>query len=367
MMIDARMIRHSGIGTYLRGLLGQYQGHAFFQKHSLGLALPPQLFNETQGWGRVFSFRSPIYSLQEQMEYPFQLKRCRLWHAPHYNIPVLANQKTKLVVTIHDLIHWLFRKEFYSPLQVSYAAFFFKQVVRSAARIITVSHQTRDDLIQYFNAPYDRISVIHEGVEPDFFQVPEMTERKKVLEKYQIPESFFLYVGLIKPHKNIKRLLQVFKKLRGQEKVHSALVLVGKKDRRYPPDFKVLENLQTGHGIHYLPSVDSRAELHALYASARALIHPSLYEGFGLTCLEAMASGTPVIASSIASLPEVLGETACYIDPYSETSLAEGILRMEEEEGFCHELREKGRLRARSFSWAKAAQKTIQVYEEILG
>lgn len=364
--LDARMIRHSGIGTYLQGLLGEYRQHPFFEKHRLGLALPPGASWPVDGRSFTFPFHAPVYSVREQLEYPLKLGRCRLWHAPHYNVPLLR-KGTLLVVTIHDLIHWLFRKRFYSSFQAFYARVFLQTAVKSAARIITVSQRTREDLIQNFKVPSERIRVIYEGVEPEFFQDVDPREQGRLLEKYSLPERFFLYVGLIKPHKNVKRLLEVFKRLRAEGRVNSALVLLGKKDRNYPKGFEILQRLKTGEGIYYLPKVETRRELFSLYRSARALIHPSLYEGFGLTCLEAMASGTPVIVSRVASLPEVVGEAGLYVDPNSDASLADAIVELEENEKLRRQLAEKGRLRARQFTWAKAASETIRVYEEVLG
>ena len=364
-ILDARMIRHTGIGTYLRGLLSEYQNHPFLSKHSFGLALPKALFSEMDGVAQIFPFNFPVYSVWEQAEYPFQLARCKLWHAPHYNVP-LFKKNTRLVVTVHDLIHWIFRKEFYSPTQALYAQFLFQKAVQLADRIITVSNQTQEDLIKHFKAPRDKIRVIYEGVSTDFFKESSSAERQELLQRYKLPERFFLFVGLIKPHKNVHRLVHIFRNLRKAGKIDSELVIVGKKDRKYPQGFESLKNLTSGNGIHYLPSVNSRKDLALLYASARCLIHPSRYEGFGLTCLEAMAAGTPVIASRVASLPEVVGEAGYYVDPESEDSIGGAILELEEKDSLRRDLSEKGRLRARQFNWTKAARDTIQIYQEVL-
>ena len=366
-LLDARMIRHSGIGTYLRGLWGEFQGHSFFKNHSLGLAVNLKaglLRNDLNGRFPTSHFYSPIYSLQEQLEYPLRMSNCRLWHAPHYNAPVWKN--TKLVVTIHDVIHWIFRGQFFTPLQSAYARFFIQNALRKADRVIAVSQKTREDLIQYFNAPPGKIRVVYEGVSPLFFESPKPEERRELLAKYGLPEKFYLYVGLIKPHKNVKRLIDVYQKLRRDRKIDSALVLVGKKDKRYPAGYETLKNLKTEEGIHYMAGLDSEKELRSLYHSAHALVHPSLYEGFGLTVLEAMASGTPVIVSSAASLPEVAGDAAHYIDPHSVDSMAEALIEFEENSRRLENLAEKGKEQAKKFSWAKAAEETIRVYEEVL-
>lgn len=352
-VLDARMIRHSGIGTYLRGLVGEYQHHPFFEKYSFALG------------GQTFPFRSPIYSIQEQIEYPFHLKQCRLWHSPHYNIPWFKG-KPRLVVTIHDLIHWIFRGQFYSTLQAAYAQFLIRKAISLADRIIAVSQNTREDLIRHFKAPPEKIRVIYEGVSSEFFSPQDAQERNKFLKKYGLPEQFFLYVGLIKPHKNLKRLLAVFRKLYREGKIQSNLVLVGKKDYKYPPGFEELEQLKTEGGIYYFPAAGTEKELHFFYASARALVHPSLYEGFGLTILEAMASGTPVILSRVSSLPEVAGEAGHYIDPQSDLSISDALLKLEQGDGLRSELIRRGKEQAKKFTWSRAAEETIQVYEGVL-
>ncbi|MBI4115239.1 MAG: glycosyltransferase family 4 protein [Candidatus Omnitrophica bacterium] len=357
-ILDARMIGHSGIGTYIRGLIEGFNGNPAFQKYSFAAAGPRE---------QALKFNAPIYSIQEQFQYPSFVKRCRLWHSPHYNIPFFKPKGVRLVATTHDLIHWIFRREFYSPVQALYTQLFFKRIAQTADKIIAVSCQTKDDLIQYFKVPHDKITVIHEGVQPSFFETPAQDIQRGIRDKYGLPENFFLYVGLLKPHKNVKRLIEVFKKLRSNDKIDSSLVLVGKKDPKYPSGFQLLEDLKTGDGIYHVSRVESQTDLACLYSSARALIHPSFYEGFGLTCLEAMACGTPVIVSRVASLPEVVGDSGYFVDPYSEDSIREAFVQMEEREELRKDLGERGRQRAREFSWSKTAQETVRLYEEVLG
>lgn len=364
-ILDARMIQHSGIGTYLQGLLSGFEGQTFFKNRRLGLAMNPSLTFTTGNHYTKLDFHSPIYSLREQFEYVSRLGACRLWHSPHYNIPWIK-KKTRLVVTLHDLIHWIFRKEFLSPLQTLYAGAFFRKTVKTADKIIAVSEQTKKDLIHYFNAKPEKVRVIYEGVSENYFTGQSEENQSEVLKKYGLPGRFYLYVGLLKPHKNVLRLIRVFERLWKEGRLDASLVIAGKKDKKYKKEFAALGNLQTQGRLHYLPRVDSQKELAALYASSRALVHPSLYEGFGLTCLEAMASGTPVIASRAASLPEVVGEAGSYMDPTSEDSMAGAVLKLEGNETLRKTLIESGRKRARQFSWSNTARETLQVYEEIL-
>ena len=352
--LDVRMLQNSGIGTYLRGLLLGFQ--------SLGQDKVPALFGGDQ---KPFGFNAPIYSIQEQLQYPALLGQCRLWHAPHYNVP-LWKGKTKLVVTIHDIIHWIFRKQFFTPVQAAYAGFMLRRAVASADHIITVSHHTKKDLIEYFHADPEKITSIPLGMDSG---LREMTEGElapafeKLRVKYSLPEFFFLYVGLMKPHKNVLWLVRIFRKLKAEGKVQAALVLVGKKDKRYPKEQEELETLVSNEDVIHLPSV-AYDELQVLYNQALALIHPSLYEGFGLTPLEAMACGTPVITTRAASIPEVVGDAAIQIETETEKPLWDAIIRMEQDPQLRESLRQKGLERAKLFCWKETARQTAEVYEQ---
>lgn len=358
--IDARMLHSSGIGTYVRGLL---EGLS-----SMNVPLGEFcLFGpETQSFSAFQNapFNAKIYSVAEQFRYPGIVSQCGLWHSPHYNVPVLKG-KTRLVTTVHDLIHWIFRKDFFTPLQAFYAGFMLRRAVTGSHRIITVSNHTKEDLVRCFDADPQKISVIHEGVSSQFRALHDPLKVQRVREKYGLPETFFLYVGNLKPHKNVQWLLRVFREGRDNKKIGSALVIVGKKDKAYRPEFNELAALQSGGGVYYLPSVDGE-DLLSLYNAALALVHPSLYEGFGLTLLEAMACGLPVVACRAASIPEIAGEAAYLIEPGESEALLEAMQKMEADSALRHALILKGHHRASLFSWRQMAQKTFEVYQQVL-
>ena len=265
---DIRMIRHTGIGTYIRELLSSMVEWGVAKRHKLaffgGEPLPyvPKEISQ-------LAFRSAIYSIGEQLEYPVHLERCRLWHSPHYNIP-WNKKKTRLVATVHDLIHWIFRGRFFNSVQGFYAGAMLRRAVRECDHIIAVSERTRNDLLRHFHADPDKVSVIHESVNECFRKLPpDAIESVRI--KYRLPESFFLYLGSLKPHKNVLWLARIYQKLRAQKKIHSSLVLVGRKDRRYPKGFEDLASVEKmNSGIFYLPEVEYGDTI-ALY-SAFALI-----------------------------------------------------------------------------------------------
>ena len=359
--LDVRMIQNSGIGTYLRGLLSGFK--------TLGREKDLELFGSVNATSPNSSklFTAPIYSIQEQFQYPSRLRQCELWHEPHYNVPLWTG-KTKLVVTIHDIIHWIFRKQFMSPLQTAYAGFMLGRAVTSAAHIIAVSHHTKKDLVDHFHAPEDKITVIHEGVDETYRRLSPGELRpafEKIRTKYKLPENFFLYVGLIKPHKNVLMLVRLFQKIKAQGEVRASLVLIGRKDKVYPKGYEDLADLTSSGAIHYLPVIDPY-ELTVFYNQALALVHPSLYEGFGLTLLEAMSFGTPVLTTNSSSIPEVVGDAALRVDATDEDAMAKAIHRLDQDAGLRESLRQKGFERARMFTWAETARKTAEVYEKVL-
>jgi glycosyltransferase involved in cell wall biosynthesis len=188
---------------------------------------------------------------------------------------------------------------------------------------------------------------------------------EKIRAKYALPENFFLYVGMIKPHKNILRLVRLFRGLKEQGKVSASLVLIGRKDKSYPAGYEELAALRSTPNLVYLPVIGPD-ELPIFYNQALALVHPSLYEGFGLTLLEAMAVGTPVLTTNSSSIPEVVGDAALRVDATDEPSMREALIRMDRDTGLRESFRVKGLERVRMFRWKETARKTAEVYERVL-
>ncbi len=360
--MDIRMIHNTGIGTYLKGLI------LHFNKKNMEGRVDLTLYGDVRRPDNLLlyprkKFRSKIYSIQEQIEYPSKLQQCQLWHSPHYNVPILKGN-CRLVVTIHDIIHWIFRKELLSPLKSIYAGAMLKKAVRQADQIITVSEKTKEDLVHHFDADAEKITVVYEGVDSKF--QPAGQEQIRVVQKeYDLPEKYFFYVGMLKPHKQVHKLIRDYRFLRKEGKTHAGLVIVGKKDKTYPQGYEELRDLKTGEGIIYLDYV-SDEELIALYSGALAIVHPSIYEGFGLTLLESMACETPVLACRAASIPEVVGDAAHLFDPTDAHGLLKGMQEIEMNEQYQLDLKSKGKKNLQRFSWEKAAAKTLSVYEKAL-
>lgn len=358
--LDFRMGVHTGIGTYLRGLV---EGFANIQNPAVqDLALFSPNISVKSSFSRIF-FDAPIYSITEQWKYPEFVRLCRLWHAPHYNIP-LWKGKTHLVATVHDIIHWIYKDQL-TFAQKLYAETMLTRTVKTASHILTVSESSKKDLIQHFHADPNKVSVIYNGVAPDFF--PRSTENLEpdwllLKQKYQLPDSFFLYVGMLKPHKNIMRLMRVYHRLFQNKKIQSRLVIIGQ-GAPDSPEIRMIKDLKSE--IIHLPKIDY-GELPIFYNQAHALVHPSLYEGFGLTVLEALACGTPVLTTSRASLPEVGGKAARYIDGEDEDEMEKALEEWDADTTLRDRLGDLGLQQACKFSWDKAARETCSVYSRIL-
>lgn len=321
------------------------------------------------------------YSWQEQILMPFYLWRenLDLIHFPHFNVPILT--PCKFVVTIHDLILTHFptlRATTLNPLiyqlkNLAYRLVIFSAINRSQ-KIITVSEFTKQDMVSKFKVNADKIIVTYEGVANlakgrDSLFVAKL-DNQETLHQYHIENSFLLYVGNAYPHKNLDTLLKVFAKLLSSQP-GLRLVLIGKEDYFYNRVHDQARALNLWQKENYnspviFPGYVSDAQLEILYAEASAYIFPSLYEGFGLPPLEAMAKGCPVISSNRTSLPEILGDAAYYFDPEDETDMLNAILKMFSDEKLKNIKKAQGLEQVKKYSWWECANQTLNVYKSIL-
>jgi len=350
---DARMIQHPGIGSYTRNLLHAMQ--AINDQLELCLYGNPAELTEFKNC-RIQDFRARVYSVQELFFSPLTKDSLDIVHVPHFNTPYKI--KTPLIITVHDLIYVKFplsssfvRRRVIRPLLT--------RTLRNANKIVAVSEHTKADILHYFPFCEGKIEVIHEAAAPMFKKI----ENKKLLEatrsKFRLPDEYLLFVGSIRSHKNIERLLEAYQRLRRNGLRHR-LVIVG---RANPREAYLLSTIQSTDCL-YLGEVASE-DLVALYNLATAVVIPSLYEGFGLPVLEAMTCGAPVAASSVASLPEVAGDAAIFFDPLDAGDISAKIFRLLNEKRLQQELQEKGFERARLFSWEHAARLTMSLYQSL--
>ena len=299
--------------------------------------------------------------LWNRLEFPpieWLIGNVDLFHSPaHSPVYAICPPAKKWVVTVNDL--YTFKLKYKQETQ-SKELSVLHRMERRADRVIAISESTRNDLIELSPHLEDRTVVIQDGVDSCFFDAREYPDS---LEKYGLKKPYILYVGCADPHKNLKRLVKAFAQL-SQNYPHS-LVLAGKITSRHKPIFDLVEELNLGHKVIFPDTIETE-DLPSVYKNAELFAFPSLYEGFGLVLLEAMAAGTPVVTSNIASLPEVVGNAGILFDPYDELAIYEAMRTVLDNTPLQVEMKAKGRERAHMFSWGKTALETLCVYEDVI-
>jgi glycosyltransferase involved in cell wall biosynthesis len=319
------------------------------------------------------------YTLKEQIVMPWLLAKVKLdlAHFPHFNVPIFYFGK--FVVTVHDLIlvkyptvrattlsPWLYWLKNWAYRAVIWSA------VHRATEIITVSEFTKQDILRHFSLPADKIKVIYEGVANLAKGRDSLFAKnydKEALLRYNISKPFLLYVGNAYPHKNLERLLKVFSQIRITQP-DLQLVLVGKEDYFYKQLKVTAAQMSLWHAGDLSPVVFTGyvadEDLEILFKETVAYVFPSLYEGFGLPPLEAMAKGCAVVSSDRSSLPEILGEAALYFNPEDEADMADKIIKLIGGETLRERLIAKGQERVKLYSWWECARATYEIYQKVL-
>ncbi len=360
--IDARKAGDYGIGTYIRNLstslalLYPRSRLVLFHRPGDGDLLPRgenvALVPESAG----------TYSVRELFTLAAQARRERLdlFHSPHYTLPFRLPCPS--VVTVHDLIHLLFREYLPHPLARHYARYMIGRAVRESSALITVSHSSRNDIARAF--PGAEASVIPNGVEAAFTPRPLPEVREWLSSSLDLKGSYLLFVGNPKKHKNLDLLLRAFARLQGTYPGLSLVAVGGSEEQQAVLRSRARALEIDGHS-RFFGNVDHDT-LALLYSAATVFVFPSRYEGFGLPALEAMACGAPVAASSSSSIPEVLGPAAAYFSPDSLDSLMAALCSLLDDPAERSRLVKIGRRRAGRFTWEETARRTMAVYRSVL-
>ncbi len=365
-VVDVRRVRDFGIGTYIRGLL--HALGAIDQSNEYILVALPEDEGSFSGlppnFNTVIYRKSDSYSLNH-VAFPLFLHRLQpsLVHIPLNQVPLFMMEP--YVVTIHDMASLLF--EGGSGLRMQTRRFLLRRGLLRAKRIMAVSEATRRDVHDALGIPADRIRLVYNAPNPDFFR-PAAGERARILERYQIDYPFLLYAGNIRPQKNIPRLVEAFAVAREHLSRHPVyrdlhLIIIGDEISRYPSVRRAVIQTRVEKAVRFLGFVPFEA-LRIFFESAALFVFPSLYEGFGLPPLEAMATGTPVVASNVSSLPEVLGDAALLVNPENVFEIARAIQEALLDEDLRGELIAKGKAQAARYSWDRTAREVLEVYRE---
>jgi glycosyltransferase involved in cell wall biosynthesis len=364
--IDARKLHDFGIGTYIRNLLRLL---ARIDRVNDYVLLCGQADLEVAGQlgpnFRCVLEPSPNYSFREQVHVPWVLRRVQpdVFHAPHYVLPPAVRARS--VVTIHDCIHLMFPQYLPNRAAYAYAKASMWSAARRSDRILTVSEASKRDILHFFKVRPEKVVVVYNAIDEHFRVAPAEEDVARVRERYQLEHGFVLYAGNIKPHKNLVRLIEAFAELRKDSSFEELkLLIIGDQISKLPALRRAVHKYKLHKHVRFLGYLPDET-LAILYRLAAVFVFPSLYEGFGLPPLEAMASGTPVVTSNVSSLPEVTGGAAVLVDPYDVESIVDGIRRVLTNPALAADLRAKGIERAREFSWERSVERTRRLYEEV--
>ena len=370
--IDIRKINEFGIGTYIWNLIRNLA--ALDHDNEYLLTGSNRNFHEL---GPLPANFRQLYQPDEQKAWrnhvtiPFTLHRREvdLVHVPHHEAPFF--NPSSLVVTVHDCVHLLFPHEDSSKFQNYRNYLRTKRVIEGAKHVIAVSKSTKEDLINIFNLRESKISVVHNALDERFAFSNTPEERKQVLERYQLKDPFVLYSGKIRPHKNIHRLIEAFAVLKNElaeDERYKNLKLIIIGDELSKHQYLRLTVIRSGaqQDVRFFGFVPYPI-LSVFYQTAALFAFPSLYEGFGLPPLEAMANRTPVIASNTSSLPEVLDEAAVLVNPENVFDIARGMKTILSDEVLRQKLIQKGVQQVAKFSWKTAAEKVLETYHRVVG
>jgi glycosyltransferase involved in cell wall biosynthesis len=367
--LDARKLTHFGIGSYVRNLLeavGRNPESAAYRFRVYVPSADREAVPPLPEHFEIVAEESPGYSLSELTRFAWRLMRDRLdlFHATHYVVPPLY--RTRAVVTIHDIIHVLYPQFLPNRAALLYARVMIGRALRRADRIITVSFNSKRDLVDYFGISPARIDVVYNGVAKRFREDVTSEEKERVATKYGLPRPYLLFLGGEKPHKNVRNVLRAFAQASRESALPHALVLAGPMPANKSRVEALIQGLDLSTRV-FRPGIVPEEDLPGLFGGSEALLYPTLYEGFGLPVVEAMACGVPVLTSSTSALQEIAGGYALLVDPMDVSAIAKGIAEIATNAQRRAELVALGRRRAADFSWDRAAAQTLKVYAEALG
>lgn len=364
--IDARKIRDFGIGSYIRNLLDGLAG--IDQENRYLLLVQPDSGDRLKYLPPNFETvveRSPLYSFREFTALSWRLFRLKLdlYHATHYVLPAFV--PCRVVVTIHDIIHLLYPDYLPNRLALLYARRMIPHSITRSDQIIVGSKNTKADLMDYFDVQSQKIRVIYYGVEDAFRRHLPTEDIDRWMKTLELERPYILFVGNPKPHKNLDRVVQAYAKARELRSFDAPLVCVG---AREGSDFKLRQRaIQLGIGDHVrLLGHVAQEALPAIYQGATLLLYPTLYEGFGLPVVEAMASGVPVITSNTSALKEVAKGYGHLVNPLDIDEIAGAIAHCITDSDHRHALAKLGLRRAQDFEWQRTAEQTLETYLDVL-
>jgi glycosyltransferase involved in cell wall biosynthesis len=365
LLAHTRSFRRAGVSNYVEalltelGMLDQRNRYTIYTTRGLDattLRLPPNFAIRPS---RLPTINPRVRIPWEQLLAPILLRltRADVFHGV-LNIAPLACPVPS-VITIHDLAFLSFPQTF-RRVNRSYLTWATRISARRAARILAVSQFTKQEIVRLLGIAPERIVVTYDACDARFVP-PDPRELAAFRTRTGLPERFILFVSTLEPRKNVPMLLDAYARIAGS--TDAPLLIGGGKGWLYEPIFARLEALGLGDRVRFVGFIDA-AELPLWYAAATVFTLPSLYEGFGMPLLEAMACGTPVVTTTSSSLPEVVGDAGLLVSPTDADGLAAALLRLLDDAGLRDELRERGLQQAQRFSWRETAERTLRAYQD---
>src|ERR1700739_2855926 len=369
--IDIRRAGDFGIGTYIRNIINQFARRADGTEYLLiGQQSHLQEFDPLPENFSLLEYQSDPGSFHTHLHLPFLLhkKNVDLLHMPWFYAPAVVPMR--MVITVHDLTDILTPPPGISaPFQAG-RLYFARRALARADRIMAVSHSSKRDLSRTFDVAEDKIEVVYNALDERFVREPMPEGAERILERHAVTDPFVLYAGNIKPQKNLPRLIEAFAVAKADLRDHPQysglkLLLIGDSAEEHADLRRAVLRSRVQGEVRFLGFVP-HAVLRVFYSRASAFLFPSLYEGFGLPPLEAMAHGTPVLTSSVSSLPEVFQDAALLVNPENVFELARGIRQILTDEALSESLTRCGHERARMYSWEHAARLVHAAYHSVL-
>lgn len=382
--IDVRHSRDYGIGTYIRNMVQSLARIDDTNRYILaGRKEDLREFGELPQNFRRAVFPRSDSGMLNQISFPLFLRRLKpdLTHVPLNAAPLLMPQP--YIVTIHDMSSLLFpeiQQPDTSSFRHQYRLFRFRRSLLRAQHIIAVSKSTQRDVEDLLNIPHSRIRQIYSAPDPRFLEHSHFAssgsqayeaweeERQRTLERYQINYPFLLYAGSVRPQKNVPRLVEAFAVLRNELENHPLykdlrLIIIGDEMWKHPEVRRMVIQTRMEPFVRFFGFVPFDT-LRVFYSAATTFVFPSLYEGFGMPPLEAMASGTPVVCSGTSALPEVVGDAAILVNPENVFDIARGIREVLMDDSLRTSLIARGHTQARTYHWERTAREVLEVYRE---
>jgi len=370
--IDTRRIGDFGVGTYIRNVV-RMLGRTDRQNDYLLVGpaepladigdLPPNFVNAP--------YSLPDTSARNYFEFQGILRKfhCDVLHVPHlFSSPQYI--PCRYVVTVHDLLDHFYPPQGESATRRSLRFYFTRRVLCRAERIFAVSNSTRNDIGRLFHIPLSKVEVIYNAIDERFRRGHATdADRQFIAERYQVNYPFLLYAGNIRPHKNVIRIIEAFSALKTElekeGRLHDLkLIIIGDELSQHPDLRRTVVRSGVTNDVRFLGFLPIDV-LRIFYDTAKMFVFPSLYEGFGLPPLEAMAHGTPVVTSNTSSLPEVVGNAAVLVNPENVFDIMRALHRVLVDQSLRERLKRAGYEQSLTFSWESSVERILQVYEEV--